>query len=257
MRKLIQALCFSTFSATIVAFASAEEFAAKDLANEEGKFAAYSVKNGMRAVSLEFFAAQSWLLRPDLVDAQAWIRGRPDPPIVIHWKSQYTILSALRDLGFPTGPSIFRRKADRKACAAHGQFFSIWQKQKNGDRKVPIDHGISHGPSGTPDASPTAPLLALDLATQKPDGTVHDAEQDFINRTNKAKSEIAYNSSVTSRAILLRNGQFPISGEAVAIAHLNSSEGTWSWTPKLQGASVANDFAGRLFLREKGSMMSP
>ena len=99
-------------------------------------------------------------------------------------------------------------------------------------------------------------MTALDLATQKPDGTVHDAEQDFINRTKKAKSKIAYDSSVTSRTILLRDGQFPISGKAAAIARLNSNEGTWSWTPKFQGASVANAFAGRLYLRDKRSMMS-
>ena len=243
MRKFIQALCLSTASATMVASASAGEFTAKDLANEEGKFAAFSVKNGMRAAFLEFFAAQSWLLRPDLVDAQAWLRGRPDPPIVLDWKSQNTILSASGDLGFSTGPSIYRSKADPKAPAAHGQFFSIWQKQKNGDWKVLIDHGISHGPSATPDALPTTPLIALDLAAQKPGGTVYDAEQDFIDRTNKADSKIAYESSVTSRTILLRSGEFPVSGKTAAIAHVNSKEGTWSWTPKLRGASVANDFA--------------
>ena len=55
MRKFIQALCLSTASATMVASASAGEFTAKDLANEEGKFAAFSVKNGMRAAFLEFF----------------------------------------------------------------------------------------------------------------------------------------------------------------------------------------------------------
>ena len=81
------------------------------------------------------------------------------------------------------------------------------------------------------------------MATQKPDGTVHDAEQDFINCTNKAKSKIAYDFSVTGRTILLRDGQFPISRKAAAIGYLNSNEGTWTWTPRLRGASVANDFA--------------
>ena len=100
-------------------------------------------------------------------------------------------------------------------------------------------------------------MTALDLATQKPDGTVDDAEQDFINRTNKAKSKIAYDFSVTGRTILLRDSPFPISGKAAAIAHPNSNEGTWSWTPKFQGVSVANDFASRLYLRDKRSMMSP
>ena len=97
MRRFLHALCISTLSAAMVTANSAGAFTAKDLANEEAKFAAYSVKNGMRAAFLEFFAAQSWLLRPDMVDAQAWIRGRPDPPIVLDWKSQSTILSASGD----------------------------------------------------------------------------------------------------------------------------------------------------------------
>ena len=129
----------------MITSALAAEFTAVDLAKEEGKFAAYTVKNGMRAAFLEFFAAQSWQLRPELADAQAWIRGRPDPPIVLDWRSQLTILSASGDMGFSTGPSIYRSKADPKAPSAHGEFFSVWQRQQNGEWPVLIDHGISHG----------------------------------------------------------------------------------------------------------------
>ena len=57
MRKNIRAVCITTLSATMITTACAADFTAKDLADEEGKFAAYSVQHGMRAAFLEFFAA--------------------------------------------------------------------------------------------------------------------------------------------------------------------------------------------------------
>lgn len=243
MRKNIRAVCITTLSATMITAAGAADFTAKDLADEEGKFAAYSVQHGMRAAFLEFFAAQSWLLRPDLVDAQAWIRGRPDPPIVLDWKSQQTILSASGDLGFSTGPSMYRSKADPKAPAAHGQFFSVWQKQKNGDWKVLVDHGISHAPTATPNALPATPLVALNLVAQKPGAPVYDAERDFLDRASRLGLRDAYGDSITGQTVLLRGGQFPIAGKVAVMAHVDSQGEKWSWTPKLQGTSNANDFA--------------
>ena len=240
MHKYI--LFAATLCTVMITSAFAAEFTAVDLAKEEGKFAAYSVKNGMRAAFLEFFAAQSWLLRREPVDAQDWIRGRPDPPIVLDWRSQHTILSASRDLGFSTGPSIYHSKADPKAPAAHGEFFSVWQKQQNGEWKLFIDHGISHGAGATPDALPTTPLIALDLVAVKPGSPAYDAEKDFIERSGKVGSAAAYFDSVTSHTTFLREGLLPISGKGV-VEFVNAKDGKWAWSPKIQGISRAGDFA--------------
>ena len=242
MRQLVRAACFIALPLAMIASAptTAAEFTAKDLAAEEGKFASYSVKNGMRAAFLEFFADQSWLLRPDPVDAKAWVGARPDPAIVLDWKSQITILSASGDLGFSTGPSIYRSKSDLNAPAAHGEFFSVWQKQKNGEWKVFIDHGISHGPTAMPDALSKAPLVARDLSAQKPGGSPpsEDAERQFI-----ARGGAAYADAITPRTRLLREGQFPIDGTAAIGDYLKSQVGQWTWTVRMQGVSRASDFA--------------
>lgn len=242
MRPFIRAACLIAlpFAMIAPAFASAAEFTAKDLAAEEGKFAAYSVKNGMRAAFLEFFAEPSWLLRPEPVDAKTWLRARPDPAIVLDWKSQRTVRAASGDLGFSTGPWLRRSKTDASAPAAHGQFFSVWQKQPGGEWKVLIDHGISHGATATPDALPTTPLIALDLTAQPPGAAAPtgDAELQFI-----ARGRAAYADVITPRTRLLREGQFPIDGTAAIGEYLKSQEGLWSWTVKLQGASRAKDLA--------------
>ena len=241
MRPLVRAAFFLALPLAIIAPAPAPaaQFAATDLAAEEGKFAAYSVKNGMRAAFLEFFAEQSWLLRPEPVDAKAWLRARPDPAILLDWKSQRSILSASGDLGFSTGPWLLRGKTDPSAPAAHGQFFSVWQRQSNGEWKVFIDHGISHGATATPDALPTTALIALDLMAQKPGaGSAGDPEQQFI-----ARGTAAYADVITPRTRLLREGEFPIDGTAAIGEYLKTQEGQWSWTAILQGASRADDFA--------------
>lgn len=242
MRQLVRAVCFIALPLAMIASAStsAAEFTAKDLAAEEGKFAAHSVTNGMRAAFLEFFADQSWLLRPEPVDAQAWLRARPDPAIVLDWKSQRTIVSASGDLGFSTGPWLLRSKADPSAPAEHGHFFSVWQKQKGGDWKVLVDHGISHRPTSTPGALPNTPLVAIDLAAHKPGAiaSVDDAEQQFVTRGVTAYADV-----ITPRTRLLRQGQFPIDATTAIDDYLKSQEGKWSWTVKMQGSSRANDFA--------------
>ena len=252
MRQLICAACLaamplamimppSTFAAAVTA-----NFTSTDLAAEEGKFAAYSVKHGMRAAFIEFFAEKSWLLRPELVDAQTWLQGRPDAPIVLDWKSQRTILSSSGDMGFSTGPSIFRRKPKPDTPdlpAFHGNFFSIWQKQQNGRWKVLVDHGISNEPTATPNALPATPLIARGLPAQK-NGTVlpaEDAEQKFIAAGKNINA--AYQGVITAETRLLRDEQLPIDGMAAIADFLRSQEGRWSWTVKLQGSSRANDFA--------------
>lgn len=236
-RGVVATLCVALIAP---ASAAAAEFTAKDLANEEGKFAAYSVKHGMRAAFLEFFAAQSWLLRPEPVNAQAWVGARPDPKIVLDWRSLRTVLSASADLGFSTGPSIYRSIADPKAPAEHGEFFSVWQRQKSGEWKVFIDHGISHGPAATPDALPTTPVIALDLPVREgaADTSSDDPERQFI-----ARSDAPYTQVITPGTRLLRDGQLPIDGTAAINDYLKSRPGQWSWTVKLQGASSANDLA--------------
>ncbi|MEP7156797.1 MAG: hypothetical protein ABI905_13550 [Betaproteobacteria bacterium] len=216
--------------------ASAAEFTAKDLAAEEGKFAAYSVKHGMRDAFVEFFADDSVLLRPDPVEGRPFMRARTNPPIVLDWKSQITVLSASRDIGMSTGPSIVNAKGQP---TSYGQFFSIWQKQKNGDWRVLLDHGISHGEKAAPDT----PLDARDLpAGPVAASTGDDAEMRFAARTADAGVAIAYAEAVTDRTRLLRVDSVPIQGVAAINALAKNMEGKWTWETLKKGTSQAHDF---------------
>ena len=117
------------------------------------------------------------------------------------------------------------------------------QKQPNGEWKVFIDHGISHGARSTPDALPTTSLIALDLAALKAGSLAFDAERDFVERSSKMGSAAAYIASVTNHTVLLREGILPISGHGRVAEHVNLKDGKWAWRPKMQGTSHAGDFA--------------
>lgn len=221
-----------------ISAAPAATLTAKDLALEEGRFAAHSVEHGMRAAFLEYFAAKSWLLRPAPVDAQAWISGRPDPAIILDWRSVRTLMSASGELGFSTGPSIIRSKTEPGTAAQHGQFFSVWQKQASDAWKVLVDHGISHAGTTPPDALPSTPLQARDLPPAAASTARDDIESRFAGASNAPYADF-----ITDNTRLLRGGELPIDGVAAIQTYLASRQGQWTWTPTLQGTSLANDFA--------------
>lgn len=239
MRKAVFGLV-SVLAAAMTSHVAAAEFTAKDLAAEEGKFAAWSVKNGMRAAFIEFFADDSILLRPDPVDGRPYMRAATDPPIVLDWKSQITVLSASGDLGMSTGPSTVLSKTDPNLPRSFGQFFSVWQKQKNGDWRVLLDHGIGHGT----DAAPDKPLAAYNLAYANTKAAGEkSAEAQFASRTAEVGAGKAYAEAVTEQTRLIRAGRVPIDGIAAIGDYVKTIEGKWSWESLKQGTSKANDFA--------------
>ena len=56
MYCFVRAMLVGAFAIAMNTPVGAAEFTARDLAQEESKFAAYSVQHGMRAAFLEFFA---------------------------------------------------------------------------------------------------------------------------------------------------------------------------------------------------------
>lgn len=244
MHRLAKALCAFALPTVMIAPLSpaATPFTARDLAAEEGKFAAWSVKHGMRDAFVEFFADDSILLRPDIVNGREFMRARTNPPIVLDWRTTLSVMSASGDLGMSTGPWINTSKADPKAPASYGQFFSVWQKQKNGEWKVLVDHGISH------DKPPVdLPLMAHDLAaTVAPATVTADPEKWFAERGNAASTPAAYREAIDERSRLLRSDRLPMDGVARIGEYLNGVNGKWTWTAQRQGMSAAGDLAWSL-----------
>ncbi|MBL8521466.1 MAG: nuclear transport factor 2 family protein [Betaproteobacteria bacterium] len=212
-------------------------FDARGLAAEEAKFAAHSVRHGMQPAFVEFMAPGSVLLRPHPVDGREYMRTRPNPPILLDWKSALTVLAASGELGLSTGPWIRTPSADPKAAPSFGQFFSIWRKQADGAWRVEFDHGISHaGHDGMQEA-----LRALDLPrASTPGGPV--PEQEFIALAGSGGARAAHARFATSTTRSLREGRAPIVAQG-AVRSDQDAENRYAWTPDRTVTSAAGDFA--------------
>lgn len=236
-----QLSCAALLATAMINSYAAEAPRADALAAEESRFAAHSVAHGMRDAFVEFFAGDSVLLRPDPVNGREYMKAQKNPPIVLDWKSRLVVVSGSGELGLSTGPWKSTSKANPTEPASFGQFFSIWQKQKDGAWKVLMDHGISHGNS----EAPAQQLRSIDLPdTGKGSrrGVTDDPERQFIAAATRDTAD-AYRQFSGNHTRLLREQRAPIDGAAAIATYLKSQTGQWTWRPGRQAASTAGDFS--------------
>jgi ketosteroid isomerase-like protein len=115
------------------------------LIEAERAFSALSVAQGMRPAFLAYLADDGVIFRPGPINgAQSW-HARKDVPGVLEWAPEFVELSGAGDLGFSTGPWVYRASAGAKE-ADQGHFISVWRRSAQGAWKVVLDCGTSHGP---------------------------------------------------------------------------------------------------------------
>lgn len=216
--------------------ATTATFSARDLAAEEARFAAHSLRHGMRAAFIEFFADDSTLLRPDPVKGRDYMKTRPEAPFHLDWHSQWAVLAGSGEIGFSTGPARFTDKADARK-ESWGQFFSIWRKQADGAWKVEFDHGI--GFEGAPDWNEA--LVTVDLAAPVAKGR-GEPEADFIAATRAVGTRAAYQQFLAPQGRYLRNDMKPMD-RAAFDRHLATEAPARAWNPIRTEASRSGDFS--------------
>ncbi len=232
---------------------SPRETDARSLARAEAAFAAQSAADGMKAAFMDAMSDDATLFRPGPVNGRQWMGQRPEPPIVLEWKPQRTMVAKSGELGFSTGPSKITPRAE-PGRAEFGQFFSVWRKNAEGRWQVLIDHGITMPqPFGWDRA-----LETVDVDPgPRPAETIADAETRFAAACERDGLAPAYRAFASRYLRLLRDGQVPADGAASvdAVAALPSSAARWTWTPTDSGASTSYDLAwtmGRYRWRDAG-----
>ncbi|HEX9005786.1 MAG TPA: hypothetical protein VF889_00735 [Bacteroidota bacterium] len=113
----------------------------------ERAFAALSLEKGMGPAFVANLADDAILLRPTPVNGQAWFRDHAAPPIILRWKPALAIVAASGELGFTSGPSEVRSKADPAEPPSYGDFVTAWKRQADGAWKVEFDIGVGHAKS--------------------------------------------------------------------------------------------------------------
>jgi hypothetical protein len=72
---------------------------------------------------------------PGPVNAQAWLKGRADPPSAPNWQPARIAISCDGQLAHSMGPTL------SNGGKTHGYFFTIWRREANGGWKWTYDHG--------------------------------------------------------------------------------------------------------------------
>lgn len=103
-------------------------------------FARAAQERGQWDAFRRFATKDAVMFTPQAVNAQAWLKGRTEPPQAVRWQAHKSVISCDGSLGATTGAAQF-------PDGSHGMFTTIWQRQKNGSYLWIIDHG-------TPLASP-------------------------------------------------------------------------------------------------------
>lgn len=182
------------------------------LVQSELAFARTASEKGIKTAFLMYLAEDSILFRPRVVSGREWMQGRPETPGALIWEPSYAEVSGAGDLGFTTGPYIYKPSANEPP-ATYGQFFSIWKKQPDQTWKVLLDAGIEYDKE-----KPKASLI-----TRTGHGTqASEGEREKQRDTVRAKDVALLPDSLAPDAIVLRDKDFnsdcTFSQEASAIS---------------------------------------
>jgi len=208
------------------------------LAAAETAFAAHSVREDMRAAFLANFADDGVFVRKGWTLANASLKERPAPPIVLDWRPVYTEVAHSGELGLSTGPWKITSKEKPDTPATYGQFVSIWRRVGDGPWRVEVDLGIGHPDSQFWDA----PLKTrFSPESSYPNGSLADAEGRFA-LAGKDSSRAAYAKLADDDIRLYRNGTQPIYGKRAAVGKGPDMEKAYVWTVDRSEVARSQDF---------------
>lgn len=133
-------------------------------------------RTSVRAAFLQYLAADSLVLQPAPTPGRAFYEAQHDDSNGLEWYPAMVDLAGSADLGFTTGPWIYRNAAGGQI---HGHFLTVWKRDPACQWRVEFDGGVSHGAPATPEPrlrpdeavytnrdAPPPPFIAEDAATQ-------------------------------------------------------------------------------------------
>lgn len=138
-----------TASAQDRASAEGRLLAANEVAATERAFDAFTAEHGFTRGFVEFAAPDGLLFRPDPVNARAYLLSRdPSNDTQLRWGPYRVGVADSGDLAWDTGPWTYGDDA------AHGWFFTIWERQADGLWRWALDHGSGSTPHHVPVPAP-------------------------------------------------------------------------------------------------------
>ncbi len=162
--RAIFCFCLALAAAPLLA-QETPEAAIGAIVEGERRFYEMGQEQGTRAAFLEFLADSSIVFEPGPTDGKKAWSARPEGGLWLKWQPVFAAMSRSTDLGYTTGPAEFRKNKEDEKPFGHGQYISVWRKQKDGAWKVALDvgHGNPRSPNPPGEAELSFPSGGADV----------------------------------------------------------------------------------------------
>lgn len=232
---LLQCVIFTLFASVCLSQRSSRENELNELANAERAFAAFTVKEGFRDGFTKFFADDGIGFGPHPERTREKLMKTPPATgprrVIFNWAPMFGDISTAGDLGYTTGPVLYTDTGENPRPPRHAMYFSVWQKQPDGEWKVVVDLGVETPQAVAPvDTSfKAATAIRRDTAKLKlPLFGEQDLGQLDVQLSNKIAEKgmaIAYaNTLDRSEFRLHRKGKMPVTNEKDLVRFLMSGD---------------------------------
>jgi ketosteroid isomerase-like protein len=219
--------------------------ALQKMADTERAFAKRAQEATVREAFIEFFADESIGFEPDPTPARESLRKstRQRPAgFQLLWEPRFGDIAASGDLGYLTGPS---ETIVPGQPARHGNYFSVWKRQADGEYRVILDVG------GNTPAKPTyAPGFTRASSTGTWKGveskatseqSLLAADKAFSAAIAAAGAKAAYTDALHSEARFQRTGFDPLTSRQAAVDWLGAHVKAWSTEPMKVETAASGD----------------
>jgi ketosteroid isomerase-like protein len=214
--------------------------AVRAMVDAEKKFYETGQEKGTRAAFLEFLAEDGIVFRPGPVNGkEAWGK-REETGLDLVWEPTFAVIARSADFGYDTGPAKWRASKKEEKFTGHGQFISIWKKQKEGSWKVALDCGIENPePTGKPEMLrtivPDESKAPVDLNAAQ---TSRGETQQKFTQAAKTDSAMATLKFAADQIRVFRDGHFPSVGKEAARPLLDATAGRMTY--EMLGADMSS-----------------
>ncbi|MFN2576335.1 MAG: DUF4440 domain-containing protein [Pyrinomonadaceae bacterium] len=217
------------------------------LVQMERDFAKAAATKGTRDAFLEFLADDGIIFQPGPVNGKKFWRERPGRKGLLSWEPVFADVSRAGDLGYTTGPWEFRANGPQDQPVAFGQYFTIWQKQRDGSWKAVLDRGVSS------EKSFATKVLQFPLHDESSMGkkkfdasegrtSLLQLEDEFSTLSARKGATAAYGSYLAPDVRVLRKNVAPVVGKENALVLVSGTAAALTWKPAMADVSASGDF---------------
>lgn len=215
--KIMFLLFFTVFF--LVNIAAQNKSDLEKIVETEKAFAKFAAESGTKKAFLNFLADDGLIFQPDAVNGKEFWKDRPESPALLSWQPAWADISANGVLGYTTGDWEFRPKGKDDIPVAFGQYFTIWQRQADGNYKAVLDLGTTNEKPANIETEWKSPKKSADALPENK-SRVEDTANAFFDTAKLKDLSNAYKLYLADDVHFLRNGKFPIVGKDAVLAEI-------------------------------------